>query len=464
LGIGAGKTGTIYLIDQDNMGHNQPNNNDQIVEWLQTILTEVEGSPAYWNGLVYFAPVHSTTKSFSISNCTLSSWYIAQTQSFSPIGAPSISANGVSNGLLWLIRQSGSADAMLSAFDAIKLTELYNTTQNKTRDDLGQVAHFATPTIANGKVFVGTQKQLVIYGLLPQISAVSGGGQTGAAGSTLPAPLTLQAVNPYTGAPLSGVSVTFSDGGKGGQFSPATVSTDGSGNASTSYTMPKTFKTSAITITASSSGYASGTFVETVVAGSPASLALSSGGSQTGTVGMPLSAPIVIRVTDTYGNAVPGVPVSFTANVNGGSFSQSPVTTDSLGRATVYYTLPPVAGYVTITAANGTLTKNVSERAVAGAAVLMVIVSGNNQKVNPNTLLPKPLVVKLTDQYGNAVAGVTVTYTDNGAGGNFSSTTAITNASGQASVNYTTGSAAGTVSITASATGTNSVVFTETVL
>jgi hypothetical protein len=229
--------------------------------------------------------------------------------------------------------------------------------------------------------------------------------------------------------------------------------------------MPTTFKKSTIMINATSSGYAAGTFVETIVAGNPASITLVSGGSQTGTVGTTLAAPVTIKVTDSFGNGVPGIPISFSANVLGGSFNPpSPVTTDSLGRATVSYTLPTIAKTITITAANGTLSKLINERSIAGPATSMSIVSGNNQSANRHTALPKPLVVKVTDQYANPVAGVTISFTDNGAGGTLSSATAITNAMGQASVTYTTGNKSMAVVITGSATGLTSVNFNETVL
>jgi hypothetical protein len=73
------------------------------------------------------------------------------------------------------------------------------------------------------------------------------------------------------------------------------------------------------------------------------------------------------------------------------------------------------------------------------------------------------LIVSVTDKYGNAVSGYTVDFSDNGAGGTFSTTTPVTNTFGQASVSYTTGSKAGTVTITAGTTATGNVNFTETV-
>jgi adhesin/invasin len=354
---------------------------------------------------------------------------------------------------------------MLSAFDAAKLTELYNTVQVSARDSLGATAHFAIPTIANGKAYVGTQTQLAIYGLLPLLSPVSGANQTGAAGTTLALPVTVQAVNPYTGAAISGVLITFSDGGKNGTFGTPTATTDSTGQASTTYTMPKTFTKPTITITGTSPGYAPATFVETVTAGSPASVTVVSGGSQSGTVTTTLPAPIVVKVTDSYGNIVTGVPVSFNSGGFGGTFSNNPVTTDSLGRASVSYTLPTKAGTILITASTGNVTsKNITERAVAASPSAVTILSGNNQSAKSNTLLPKSLSVSVKDQYGNAVAGVTVSFTDNGAGGTLSSATAITNASGQASVQYTTPPQSGPVTINGTVTGLTPVVFNETVL
>jgi hypothetical protein len=73
------------------------------------------------------------------------------------------------------------------------------------------------------------------------------------------------------------------------------------------------------------------------------------------------------------------------------------------------------------------------------------------------------LIVSVTDKYSNAISGYTVTFSDNGAGGTFSTTTPVTDSHGQASVSYTTGSTAGTITISASSTATGGVNFTETV-
>src|SRR5215469_10935739 len=104
------------------------------------------------------------------------------------------------------------------------------------------------------------------------------------------------------------------------------------------------------------------------------------------------------------------------------------------------------------------------EKVTPGPANNIVVVSGNNQTAVHPSLLGKLLTVTVTDQYGNAVPGASVTYTDNGAGGSFSANPVVTNSSGKASVLYTTPLTPGTVSITASVTGvSNAAPFTENV-
>jgi hypothetical protein len=296
-----------------------------------------------------------------------------------------------------------------------------------------------------------------------ELTPTAGNGQSGNIGSTLPSPLTVEALNPSTGTPVSGVSVTFSDGGKGGTFGTPVAITDSNGLASTTYTLPATAQT--VTITATSSGFAPASFTETATSttATVATITTVSGGKQKGTVGTPLPLPIVMKATDASGNAVVGAPITFSDGGAGGSFSANPVTTDSSGQATVSYTLPTAPKTITITGSNGAVSNVTTAQSVAGAAATISIVLGNNQSALPHKKLAKALGVSVTDQFANKVAGATVTFTDNGAGGTFSSTTAVTSASGQASVTYTTGANAGTVSIKASTGTVTPVTFTETV-
>jgi hypothetical protein len=294
------------------------------------------------------------------------------------------------------------------------------------------------------------------------LTATGGNNQSGNPGTQLPTALTVLASNLKTGAPVSGVTVSFTDNGAGGTFSSPTGTTNSSGVASVNYTLPAVPQT--VTITATATGYSAASFTETGVS-SVASLGLVSGGKQKGTVGTALANPIVFKAENSSKQVVAGALITFTDGSSGGTFSPNPATTGSNGQASTTYTLPTVAKPITVTATNGSVTGTASETSVAGTATTLSVFSGNNQSANPKTLLPKKLVVSVTDKYGNGVQGIVVTYSDNGAGGTFSSTTATTVSDGQAEVTYTTGANAGTVTISTTTTSpklgpTN---FTETV-
>jgi hypothetical protein len=86
-----------------------------------------------------------------------------------PGATPAISANGSANGIVWALETNGSgAPVVLRAYSAADVsTQLYNSNQNLARDNPGQAVKFTVPTIANGKVYVGAQRQLSVFGLLP---------------------------------------------------------------------------------------------------------------------------------------------------------------------------------------------------------------------------------------------------------------------------------------------------------
>ena len=175
--ISAGKGGTVYLVDRDNMGHYNASS-DQIVQELVNIFPNYSGqeggnfsSPVYWNGSVYFAPVTGTVQAFSLTNGLLSTSPTSQTsQTYNGRGGTmQISANGSSNGILWTLQTNGSGvPGTLHAYDATNLSkELYNSDQAGTRDALDEWDKFSVPVVANGEVFVAGTSQLTIFGLLP---------------------------------------------------------------------------------------------------------------------------------------------------------------------------------------------------------------------------------------------------------------------------------------------------------
>jgi len=368
--VASGKEGTVYLLNRDNLGQYNSSGDTQIVQELPLAVGPMFSTPAYWNSKVYFSGNFNPIQAFSLGGGLLLTPPVAQSMKMPGAHSPTISANGDTNGILWII--SGA----LNAFDATTLKLLYNTRQAGTRDLLPSAANFVTQTVANGKVYVGTKQSLVVYGLLHQLTPASGNNQSATVNTTLPVPLEVQASDPYTGQPLPGVTVSFSDGGKGGSFGSPTAITDSSGLASTTYSFYKIAR--AVTITASSPGLASARFTETGTPAAPKWLVIVSGNSQTAPVNTSLPAPLVTMIADQYTNGVPGLTVSFSDGGAGGSLSSTSVTTDRLGHASVNYTTPPKAGTITITASSpGLVSRSFSETATASPATAMGAISEN---------------------------------------------------------------------------------------
>ncbi len=176
---GGGKEAKLYLIDRNNMGHFNPNNDNQTVQPPFSVITssdpeeyhELTGGPVYWNSpdgpMVYISPLNAHVKAYRFdagvfqpdtpvyeSNVTIGSG-----------GWMSISANGSTpgSGILWVSEMN-----TLHAFDASNLqNELWNSDMNSQRDNPAETAKFCPPTIANGRVYMPTfSGHLIVYGML----------------------------------------------------------------------------------------------------------------------------------------------------------------------------------------------------------------------------------------------------------------------------------------------------------
>ena len=179
--IGAGKQGVIYTVNRDNMGKYNAGGNQNIQSLA--VLTSgpgsggLFGSPAYWNGNVYFSAWNDYVRAFQVTNGLLAQTSHSAITLAYPGSTPSVSSNGSSNGIVWIIQGNIPNDtvitnpptAVLRAYDATNLAdELYDSTQAAgNRDATGGAVKFAVPTIANGKVYVGNSNQVTVYGLLP---------------------------------------------------------------------------------------------------------------------------------------------------------------------------------------------------------------------------------------------------------------------------------------------------------
>ena len=169
LAVGAGKDSNLYVVNRDSMGKFNAGNNNSIYQELAGALPGgVWAMPTYFNNTVYYGSVGSPLQAFTITNAKLSTSAAAHTaNSFGYPGAtPSVSANGASNGIVWAVENT--TPAVLHAFDASTLNELYNSNQAASgRDHFGNGNKFMVPTIVNGKVFVGTPNGVAVFGLLP---------------------------------------------------------------------------------------------------------------------------------------------------------------------------------------------------------------------------------------------------------------------------------------------------------
>ena len=167
LAVGAGKDSNLYVVDRTNMGKFNSNSNNIYQELPGVLPGGIWSMPAAFGGRIYYGPVGSPILAFQFKNAKLSATPVARTtNSFGYPGAtPSASSNAGANGILWASENSNPA--VLHAYNPTTLVELYNSNQAaNSRDHFGAGNKYITPTIANGKVYVGTTNGVGVFGLL----------------------------------------------------------------------------------------------------------------------------------------------------------------------------------------------------------------------------------------------------------------------------------------------------------
>jgi hypothetical protein len=157
-----GKEGTIYLLDRDNMGHFCSTcvaGDTQIVQELHAIARKT-GALIFWNNRIYTSASGLPITALGLANGLLTPTPLLQTKTTSQGHSPVLSANGTTDGVLWTAGQN------LIAYDAGTLAKLYSSAQAPNgRDVLPVLPHFANLVVANGKVYVGSNNSLVVFGL-----------------------------------------------------------------------------------------------------------------------------------------------------------------------------------------------------------------------------------------------------------------------------------------------------------
>lgn len=185
--VQVGKDGTIHLLDRTNLGQfcSGCTSDTQIVQEIQNQVNGMWGTPAYWNGNLYIGGAQDggsgdNLKAFSFNAggsgllSTAPTSFSSHVYNFSG-PTPSVSSNGAAKGIVWALDNSqfgpptpnGSGPTVLHAYDATNLAnELWNSSQG-TGNAAGNAVKFTVPTVANGKVYVGTRTEIDVYGLLP---------------------------------------------------------------------------------------------------------------------------------------------------------------------------------------------------------------------------------------------------------------------------------------------------------
>jgi hypothetical protein len=243
--------------------------------------------------------------------------------------------------------------------------------------------------------------------------------------------------------------VTFKVGEGAGSVEPATAITDADGRARASWTLGNDpgrqtmFASvenvdSALPIVAEADPIASNTRVSALV------------DKLSGRAGEQLADSAAIRVTDSTGRVLPDIPVRW-AVVDGGGVSDPSTRTDSLGVATVHWTLAKKTGtqrlraQIGLGSGLGIPPVTINATALAGAPATVVAVSGDNQKAAAGAKLPKALVFRVADENGSGVLGAELTLS--ASGGEVADTALTTDSSGVAKTTWVLGHSAGDYSL-----------------
>ena len=171
----AGKTGTLYVLDRENLGH-YDTETDHVVQTLDVKSSFLISNPIFFNDMLYVLPHHQPLMVFETDPATglfeVNPSAVAATcqTCFDRGSTPCISADGTKNAIIWVLDNGGyqkSAPAILHAYDATDLSrELYTSPVSALdANAAGPAVKFTVPAVANGRVFVGGQKQVTVYGL-----------------------------------------------------------------------------------------------------------------------------------------------------------------------------------------------------------------------------------------------------------------------------------------------------------
>lgn len=300
---------------------------------------------------------------------------------------------------------------------------------------------------------------LAVVPTTPVASETDGLNQSGTVGERLSEALVVKVTDRF-GNPVPNVPVSWAVESGGGTLEEVASETDDGGEAAAAWRLGTVAGPNAAVVNVA--GLGTSRFQATARAGAPAQLAKTSGDLQTGTVATTLPDSLLVRVTDRYGNAVDRAVVNWVVNPGGVVGSTTSVANAS-GLAGTLWTLGNLAGPTTVTASSGSGAQAVfSAVASPGPPASLNKQAGDNQRATVGTALVDSLVIRVTDLFGNAVAGVRVDWAVVGSGGVVSPSTAFTDAVGRAQARWTLPTRAGAQSVRGTVSGLQAAVFGAT--
>ena len=285
---------------------------------------------------------------------------------------------------------------------------------------------------------------------------VLGDNQSGVVGEPLAKPFVVRTQD-RGGDPLEGVRVVFEVLTGGGSLSVKTAWTDAKGRAGSILTLGSEPGTNTVQVVAHGTSRVIIFRAEATLPPVPTTLSIISGDNQTGLTGEALANPFVVEVRDENGNPLEGVIVTFAVGAGGGSLSDTNVDTDTNGLAQSILTLGSDPGTNTVNVSVEGIVKteifNAEGTLPPPIPTTLSTVSGGDQTGLTGETLANPFVVQVHDQYGDPMAGVTVTFTLLTGDGALSTETPTTDANGQAETTLTLGNEPGEYTLEVSVEG-----------
>jgi hypothetical protein len=170
----AAKDGTVYVLNRDDMGGFSAG--DRVFQSFSIDNPFFIANPVFFDNKLFVCPHKSQLTAYAIDPATglfasdPVSWGSACDGCFARGSTPSISSNGNRAGIVWILDNSAfqlSGPAILHAYDASDLTEdLYDSSlMDEDADDPAPAVKFTTPVVANGRVYVGGQGAVTVFGL-----------------------------------------------------------------------------------------------------------------------------------------------------------------------------------------------------------------------------------------------------------------------------------------------------------